>query len=1408
MAIPDRITAVVTTAVGSEPIADVIFSPDGTSVVTLTASGSVARWSIPDLAPVEVVDMQGRGSHRLAVGFDGTLAIAGRAGLVVGHHRVSLVPTSSAAFRPGHAALVAGHADGVVLRIGTGALMRPTWHAPAALVTDLALSSDGSLLAATTANGFVILADPDGDTVRVWSLRVFSNPPRLHGCAFAAGGDPLAVSTTFVKGGPLGTTRDPDLYEIVLLDPTSDEEPDFRSTLVGHTARVSAIARQPGGLLLASGGHDQRIRLWDVDSRILVAESGLLGAPVGRVAFAPDGRLVAAVSDDGVLALYDPARTTSAHGDGSPVRADDLVAELHGLAAPDPARFVLVGDRLADQLLMIDSPEVRRSVMTRVATAFQDHLDRLMMSFEQILNIRRERALREGDPREGALYNVLIHQAVSAAWPVRAERILRGESNSAAGSAPRERPDVAEALAQYARDGVAPAVETVLRTLSPVDATEISEALGDVIRAAVQGDPALPHATDALQLWFHRVLDVEPMIARITAWCLAQAFERLSRWPEALDWGERAATIIARAETDSADQTLATAIESTQIRLLRKAGRTAEAEERTARFRAAVEAMDLSEKARRELMNLTESSGESSATPTEGFSLADALQVAGEAATEGSAALLGTIRRVVDGVLTVAEATDATERVTGGDLAVAAIEFANDVSAAIDGRADPMRAAEGVRFLLAIAGRDGHSRMASALASDIGTLHGVAERDDEAVEWLERARDWAHPDEVPHYICLLHGNLGNAYCNVERFRQALESFGTGLRIAREQGLARLEAQHLSNRAVVYRVLGDERALLSDLHHARGIARIHGFDAELAKIAHGLGGSYWRTGDLASAEQAQQESVELSARTQDDLGRCKSLCDLGWIRIERGKFEEGATDLATANAIAERIGLPSVQASFQVHLARQQWEADDITGARERFDQATELAEQAGVARLLETLVEFGDFETAVDSPAAGEEKWQAAVAVGRRSRGHVRDGFEPIGVRLRRAYQRLIEVRLSRGDARGAFELLMQSTGRTEFGRAAGHTTAAAVADVLADIGPHTVLAAAIAVDDHVRLLVISAGAAEVTLIDTGLSRSAVEQLRQAFEREVRDAPRYGHPRETWHLAGCQLVDALRPHLHPDCLVYLVPGESLEGLPLHALGSDSQRLLHLCAVAYLPAIDALLDLAVPEPLDPPASALAVGAHFVDEAREVSELLTGCTLIAGEQVDREEVLSELASAEVVHISAHGFFDAEDPLTSGAVLTWTPELSRYLELRAIPGWLRRNDAAALVETARPARATLLTATDLDRTIPARLVCLSACESGLVGIDATGDRVGMVPALLGAGVPTVVAGLWRVDAETTKKMMVEFYGELVAGGWREPPQIALRRAALRLSADYGSYFWAAFVTIGGVLRRSRHA
>jgi CHAT domain-containing protein len=162
---------------------------------------------------------------------------------------------------------------------------------------------------------------------------------------------------------------------------------------------------------------------------------------------------------------------------------------------------------------------------------------------------------------------------------------------------------------------------------------------------------------------------------------------------------------------------------------------------------------------------------------------------------------------------------------------------------------------------------------------------------------------------------------------------------------------------------------------------------------------------------------------------------------------------------------------------------------------------------------------------------------------------------------------------------------------------------------------------------------------------------------------------------------------------------------------------------------------------------------------------------------GFDANREIVLgSQLANYRIIHFATHGLINSERPELSGIVLSLFDS-----EGQPQNGFLRLHDIYNL-------------------HLPADLVVLSACSTGL-GKDVRGEGlIGLTRGFMYAGASGVIASLWKVDDDATAELMKHFYEGLFQKGMA--PAAALRYAQLTLSQNKrweSPYYWAGFVIQG---------
>jgi CHAT domain-containing protein len=151
-------------------------------------------------------------------------------------------------------------------------------------------------------------------------------------------------------------------------------------------------------------------------------------------------------------------------------------------------------------------------------------------------------------------------------------------------------------------------------------------------------------------------------------------------------------------------------------------------------------------------------------------------------------------------------------------------------------------------------------------------------------------------------------------------------------------------------------------------------------------------------------------------------------------------------------------------------------------------------------------------------------------------------------------------------------------------------------------------------------------------------------------------------------------------------------------------------------------------------------------------------------------------AELGKYRYVHFATHGYLDSERAGFSALVLSMVDEQGRPQD-----GFLRANEVYNL-------------------SLPAELVALSACQTGL-GKEIKGEGlVGLTRGFMYAGAARVVVSLWSVNDKATSELMTKFYEKMLKQGAR--PAAALRAAQVEMWRQkqwQSPYYWAAFTMQG---------
>lgn len=144
--------------------------------------------------------------------------------------------------------------------------------------------------------------------------------------------------------------------------------------------------------------------------------------------------------------------------------------------------------------------------------------------------------------------------------------------------------------------------------------------------------------------------------------------------------------------------------------------------------------------------------------------------------------------------------------------------------------------------------------------------------------------------------------------------------------------------------------------------------------------------------------------------------------------------------------------------------------------------------------------------------------------------------------------------------------------------------------------------------------------------------------------------------------------------------------------------------------------------------------------------------------------------------IIHFATHALLNNSQPELSGIVLSLVDPEGRYQQ-----GFLRLNEIYNL-------------------NLAAELVVLSACQTAL-GKETRGEGlIGLTRGFMYAGVPRVVATLWRINDRAAAEFMNHFYEAMLKQ--HESPSSALRTAQIKMWEANKSalpHFWAAFTFQG---------
>ncbi len=269
----------------------------------------------------------------------------------------------------------------------------------------------------------------------------------------------------------------------------------------------------------------------------------------------------------------------------------------------------------------------------------------------------------------------------------------------------------------------------------------------------------------------------------------------------------------------------------------------------------------------------------------------------------------------------------------------------------------------------------------------------------------------------------------------------------------------------------------------------------------------------------------------------------------------------------------------------------------------------------------------------------------------------------------------------------------------------------------------------------------------------------------KTFEQPLLEATQ-AHLRDLYQ----ELIAPIRPMLQSAKHLVIVPHEFLHFIPFQALLDGDEYLIDAFTVSYAPSATVFAKCQA-RTFDGQQGTLVMGVPDAaaplirDEAEAVAAAMPDSTLLLGPDATAEKLRTLGATSSVIHIATHGFFRQDNPLFSG---------------------IKLGDS-------------VLSLYDLYQyRLPAQLITLSGCATGLNVVSGGDELLGLVRGLFAAGAGTLLLSLWDVDDESTAEFMTAFYQSRREG--------KSNAAALQGINDLRKkrphpFYWAAFKLTGKI-------
>ncbi|HJP91652.1 MAG TPA: CHAT domain-containing protein [Pyrinomonadaceae bacterium] len=707
-------------------------------------------------------------------------------------------------------------------------------------------------------------------------------------------------------------------------------------------------------------------------------------------------------------------------------------------------------------------------------------------------------------------------------------------------------------------------------------------------------------------------------------------------------------------------------------------------------------------------------------------------------------------------------------------------------------------------------------------------------------------------------------NIGYVYDALDEKQKALEYYNRALPVLQTVGDRRMQAITLNNIGLVQKGLGDTQRALGFLNQALELRRAVNDRSGEGITLSDLGSVYALLGEEQKALDFYQQSLRLSRAAEDKGTESSTLRRIAFININRGQLEEARRNLETALNIVEhlrvRIAGQELRASYFASVQQFFDSYIDLMMRLHRVSPdkgydalALQAAERARARSLLDSLRETGaniregvatallDRENALRQKLDAVAERQARLVSGNHSdeeaatlkneterllteyqevETEIRASSpryaaltQPLPLSLKEIQQQVVDadtvlLEYALGDdksylwvvttssihsyelpprkaietaTRNVYQLLTERNRDIRFEKLVERRARIAKADT--DYAPAStalsrmLLGPAASLLEKKRLLIVGDGALNYlpfALLPEPTGKSSVPLI---FAHEIVGLP----SASTLAVLRQEFTNRLPA---PKTLAVIAdPVFEKDDARVKAMkvgGRNDHPNDRAIEDRMLVGL-ANVDLNVPKPQSESDEVREI--HRLpftrQEADEILALVPEADRLKALDFDANRVMvtsATLGQYRYVHFATHGFLNAVHPELSGIVLSLVNQQGAEQD-----GFLWANDVYNL-------------------RLPAEMVVLSGCRTGL-GKQIKGEGVvGLTRGFMYAGSKRVLVSLWDISDEASAELMARLYKAMLKEN--RSPAAALRTAQIEIMKDkrwQAPYYWAAFVLQG---------